>query len=128
MIEFMSGAVTVGYLVAAGFFLRYWRKSGDRLFAAFSGAFLLFALNQLLAAAFINATDLHALTRDMDEPRRLERYPGAVGEIRNAALRLLRGDQKALPIFKRLVLEGLPREFVVALAEVVAADWDGHIE
>lgn len=53
MIEFMSGAVTVGYLVAAGFFLRYWRKSGDRLFAAFSGAFVLFALNQLAAAAFV---------------------------------------------------------------------------
>jgi len=53
MIEFLSGAVTVGYLVAAGFFLRYWRKSGDRLFAAFSGAFVLFALNQLLAAALV---------------------------------------------------------------------------
>ena len=53
MIEFLSGAVMVGYLVAAGFFLRYWRKSGDRLFFAFSGAFLLFALNQLLAAAFV---------------------------------------------------------------------------
>lgn len=53
MIDFLSGAVTVGYLVAAGFFLRYWRKSGDRLFAAFSAAFLLFALNQLLAAALL---------------------------------------------------------------------------
>ena len=53
MIDFLSGAVTVGYLVAAGFFLRYWRKSGDRLFAAFSAAFLLFALNQLLAAALV---------------------------------------------------------------------------
>jgi len=53
MIEFMSGAATVGFLVGAGFFLRYWRKSGDRLFAAFAGAFLLFALNQLLASAFL---------------------------------------------------------------------------
>ena len=53
MIEFVSGAVTVGYLVGAGFFLRYWRKSRDRLFAAFAGAFVLFALNQLLAAAFV---------------------------------------------------------------------------
>lgn len=53
MIDFLSGAVTVGHLVAAGFFLRYWRKSGDRLFAAFSAAFVLFALNQLLSAALV---------------------------------------------------------------------------
>ena len=39
--------------MGAGFFLRFWRKSGDRLFAAFAGAFLLFALNQLLVAAFV---------------------------------------------------------------------------
>jgi uncharacterized membrane protein YjjP (DUF1212 family) len=50
MIEFLSGAVTLAYLVAAGFFLRYWRKTGDRLFAAFAAAFVLFALNQFLSA------------------------------------------------------------------------------
>jgi hypothetical protein len=49
MIEFLSGAVTVGYLVAAGFFLRYWRKTAERLFVIFAVAFALLALNQALA-------------------------------------------------------------------------------
>ena len=49
MIEFLSGAVTFGYLVAALFFARFWRKTGDRLFVAFALAFVLLALNQALA-------------------------------------------------------------------------------
>jgi hypothetical protein len=49
MIEFLSGAATMGYLVAAGFFARFWRKTGDRLFIAFAVAFVLLALNQALA-------------------------------------------------------------------------------
>ena len=48
MIEFFSGAVTLGFLVAAGFFVRFWRKTADRLFLAFAFAFVLFALNQAL--------------------------------------------------------------------------------
>ena len=50
MIEFFSGAVTLGFLVAAGFFLRFWRQTADRLFLAFAFAFVLFALNQALAS------------------------------------------------------------------------------
>jgi peptidoglycan/LPS O-acetylase OafA/YrhL len=49
MIEFLSGAVTMGFLVAAGFFARFWRDTGDRLFVAFAIAFALLALNQALA-------------------------------------------------------------------------------
>jgi peptidoglycan/LPS O-acetylase OafA/YrhL len=49
MIEYLSGAVTLGYLVATLFFLRFWRRTGDRLFVAFSIAFALLALNQALA-------------------------------------------------------------------------------
>lgn len=49
MIEFLSGAITLGYLVAAGFFARFWRKTADRLFLAFAIAFVLLALNQALA-------------------------------------------------------------------------------
>ncbi|HWM44213.1 MAG TPA: DUF5985 family protein [Burkholderiales bacterium] len=49
MIEFLSGAITLGYLVAAGFFARFWRKTADRLFLAFAVAFVLLALNQALA-------------------------------------------------------------------------------
>ena len=49
MIEFLSGATTMGYLLAAGFFARFWRKTADRLFLAFAIAFVLLALNQALA-------------------------------------------------------------------------------
>ena len=49
MIEFMSGAVTLGFLVGTLFFLRFWRKTADRLFLAFAIAFALLALNQGLA-------------------------------------------------------------------------------
>jgi hypothetical protein len=46
MIEFLGGAVTLGYVVAGVFFLRFWRRTGDRLFLAFAVAFALFAVNQ----------------------------------------------------------------------------------
>ncbi|HUQ73460.1 MAG TPA: DUF5985 family protein [Burkholderiales bacterium] len=49
MIEYLSGAVTLGYIVAALFFLRFWRRTGERLFIAFGIAFMLLALNQALA-------------------------------------------------------------------------------
>jgi peptidoglycan/LPS O-acetylase OafA/YrhL len=49
MIEFLSGAVTMGFLTAALFFIRFWRKCHDRLFLAFAVAFALFALNQCVA-------------------------------------------------------------------------------
>ena len=49
MIDYLSGAVTLGFVVAAGFFGRFWRRTGDRLFLAFGIAFALLALNQLLA-------------------------------------------------------------------------------
>jgi hypothetical protein len=49
MIEFLSGAVTMGFLTAALFFIHFWQKSRDRLFLAFAIAFALFALNQCLA-------------------------------------------------------------------------------
>jgi peptidoglycan/LPS O-acetylase OafA/YrhL len=38
--------VTAGYLVAALFFFRFWRRTKDSLFANFSIAFLLFASGQ----------------------------------------------------------------------------------
>jgi hypothetical protein len=49
MIEFMAGAVTLGFVVATLFFLRFWRKTSDRLFLAFAIAFALLALNQGIA-------------------------------------------------------------------------------
>ncbi|HEY2805615.1 MAG TPA: DUF5985 family protein [Gemmatimonadales bacterium] len=49
-IDFLGGAVTVTYLVAGLFFLRFWRRSRDSLFLGFGCAFLLMTLNQVLAS------------------------------------------------------------------------------
>ncbi len=43
-VNFLSGALSMGYGVAGLFFLRYWRDTRDRLFVFFSAAFFLFAL------------------------------------------------------------------------------------
>jgi Family of unknown function (DUF5985) len=56
VIEFLSGAVTLGYSMAGVCFLRFWRKTRDRLFLHFSFAFWLFAMNQLLTAV-LTASD-----------------------------------------------------------------------
>jgi hypothetical protein len=45
---FLSGAVTLGFAVIGLFFLRFWRRTADRLFLAFSVAFWLLGLNQAL--------------------------------------------------------------------------------
>ena len=47
---FVSGMIAMGYVVAGVLFLRFWRRTGDSLFAVFAAAFLLFALNQGLVA------------------------------------------------------------------------------
>jgi hypothetical protein len=56
LVDFLSGAVTLGFFVASMFFLRFWRRTHDRLFIAFAAAFALLALNQALAA-FLGAGD-----------------------------------------------------------------------
>jgi peptidoglycan/LPS O-acetylase OafA/YrhL len=50
MSEFVWGLITMGYLIAGLFFLRFWVRTRDGLFAAFSAAFWLLALNQGLVA------------------------------------------------------------------------------
>ena len=46
----LSGLVIAGDLVASLFFLKFWRRSSDALFAIFAAAFLLLALGQTLLA------------------------------------------------------------------------------
>lgn len=46
----LSGLVIAGDLVASLFFLKFWRRSADALFAIFAAAFLLLALGQALLA------------------------------------------------------------------------------
>ena len=50
LIDFLSGAVTFGFLVAGLFFLRFWRRTHDGLFVAFAFAFWLLGLSQGLLA------------------------------------------------------------------------------
>jgi len=47
---FLSGLVTMGFVVASLFFLRYWRQTRDLLFLAFAAAFALLGVNQALLA------------------------------------------------------------------------------
>jgi uncharacterized membrane protein HdeD (DUF308 family) len=46
--QFFAGMITAGYGIAGLFFLKFWRRSEDVLFLAFSVAFWLLALNQIL--------------------------------------------------------------------------------
>jgi len=46
MQEFLMGATAMGCWVAMLFFLRFWRVSGDRLFAMFSAAFFLLGITR----------------------------------------------------------------------------------
>jgi hypothetical protein len=46
MLSFLSGMITMGFVIAALFFFRFWRRTGDSLFAIFGVSFTLFALNQ----------------------------------------------------------------------------------
>ena len=48
--QFLSGMVAMGYAAAALFFLSFWRRTGDVLFAIFAVSFTLFACNQALTA------------------------------------------------------------------------------
>lgn len=54
--HFLSGANTMGFLVAALLFLRAWERTRDALFGSFAAAFVLLAANQLLAV-FVHLPD-----------------------------------------------------------------------
>ena len=51
MNTFVAGLLVMGYAIAALFFLRFRRETGDRLFAFFGAAFALLALQRALLAA-----------------------------------------------------------------------------
>lgn len=52
MLQFMMGAIAMGYAVAGLFFLRFWRATRDRLFAIFAAAFWLLGLVRVAQAVF----------------------------------------------------------------------------
>ena len=48
--DFLSGSITLGFLIAGLFFLRFWRRTHDSLFLAFAAAFTLLGLGQAIQA------------------------------------------------------------------------------
>lgn len=46
--NFIAGMVTLGYVVAGLFFLKFWERSRDALFVIFAAAFWLLALDEAL--------------------------------------------------------------------------------
>lgn len=61
MIEFVDGAGSLASAAVALFFLRYWRSTGDRLFAMFALAFAVFAANRIALAAIDDASEAETL-------------------------------------------------------------------
>jgi hypothetical protein len=59
MLDFFAGALTMTYVLAAAYFLHFWRRSGERLFIAFGLAFALLAVNQF-TIELIGGSDEHA--------------------------------------------------------------------
>ncbi|HEV7122350.1 MAG TPA: DUF5985 family protein [Rhodanobacter sp.] len=60
-IYFISGAVAFGYMLAAIFFLRFWKRTADVLFLSFAVAFALLSVGKIVvASANIYAEDSSA--------------------------------------------------------------------
>jgi amino acid transporter len=53
----VSGAMVMAYLTAGLFFLRFWRGTRDRLFAAFGAAFCLLAVQRGALSLIADASD-----------------------------------------------------------------------
>lgn len=51
MMHVIDGATAFACLVIALSFLRFWRQTGDRLFAMFALAFVIFAINRVVLTA-----------------------------------------------------------------------------
>lgn len=50
LFDFLSGAITMGFVVAGLFFLRFWKRTHESLFVTFALAFWLLGLTQALLA------------------------------------------------------------------------------
>jgi uncharacterized membrane protein AbrB (regulator of aidB expression) len=67
-IRFMLGAIVMACVVAGMFFLRFWRKTGDRLFGLFALSFWILAINWTVVAF-----------TERDEPLRTASYVVRLG-------------------------------------------------
>lgn len=46
--DFLAGAIAMGFAVAALMFLKFWRRTREGLFLAFSGSFILLSINHAM--------------------------------------------------------------------------------
>jgi hypothetical protein len=51
--QFMAGALVLAYWAIGYFFLRFWKKTRDRLFRAFAWAFWVLAIERVILLFFI---------------------------------------------------------------------------
>jgi hypothetical protein len=66
MNDVIAGAICMGSLLIALFFLRFWRDSGDRFFLYFAASFFIEGLHRLYSALHDNGAEdspLHYLIR-----------------------------------------------------------------
>lgn len=59
MYQLISGAMMMCCWVAALFFVRFWSKTGDRLFAAFAWAFALMGVERLVLGLYSRPNEAH---------------------------------------------------------------------
>lgn len=52
LLAYLSGILTLGYVVAATFFLKFWRTTRERLFGWFAASFFLLAIQRTLLTGF----------------------------------------------------------------------------
>ena len=57
----LQGATAMGCVALAVFFLRFWVRSRDRLFAIFSGAFAVFAINRVMLVMLVSSQETDVL-------------------------------------------------------------------
>lgn len=55
--QFFAGAATISLLVIALFFLRFWKRTQDRLFLFFAGAFVFLMLERIVRAVMTVETE-----------------------------------------------------------------------
>lgn len=49
LLDFLQGAAATGFLICTVFFLRFWRRTAERLFLSFGVAFAFLTVNQVFA-------------------------------------------------------------------------------
>lgn len=55
--QFLDGAATISQLVIALFFVRFWKRTSDRLFLFFAGAFVFLMIERIVRAVMAAQTE-----------------------------------------------------------------------